>query len=156
MRSYSLGRRWLLAALVAWAAAGFLSELNNAVTGVDRRGTDREIPGLWRLGVRPVARLDACLKEVRRRLPPDSVVAFRSPDGPGQAAFYRWRWAAYLCPRHQIVLDGDPAGDRLARYLLEYQIPSRAERQEGAASSRGARLPLALRPGCRLSRLSRP
>ena len=59
-------------------------------------------------GMPQTAELERCLAAARREIPAGTVVAFSSPDDPPGAAFYRWRWAAYLMPAHGVVRDGEP------------------------------------------------
>lgn len=102
-------KRLVTALLLAWAAAGFLLEVNGALAGWDARAEVTEPPWLWRPGLPQPAELERCLAAARREIPPGTVVAFSSPDEPPGAAFYRWRWAAYLMPAHDVVQDGEPA-----------------------------------------------
>ena len=112
-------KRFFLALLVAWAAAGFLFELNVAVGGYDERERVPENrPWMWRLGMPGPARLERCLAPARRTIPAASVVAFASPEEPSGGAFSRWRWAAYLMPAQDVVLASDPAAARLAEYAI--------------------------------------
>src|SRR5262245_15832941 len=81
-------RKWLLAGLVAWAAAGLLVELNRVLTAYDQRGTRRDLPGLWRPGTRAPSRLAACLEAVDRRIAPGAVVSILSRPDLGEAEFF--------------------------------------------------------------------
>ncbi len=111
-------RRLLLGLLVAWAAAGFLFEVNAAVTGYDGREEAASFPWYWRLGMPGPARLERCLAPARQAIPPGSAVAFASPDEPAGAAFSHWRWAAYLMPAHDLIPRDDAAGAGLAEYAI--------------------------------------
>jgi hypothetical protein len=102
-------KRLALGLLVAWAGAGFLLEVNGAVAGWDARKEIAELPWLWRPGLTQPAELERCLAAARREIPAGTVVAFSSPDDPPGAAFYRWRWAAYFMPAHDLVQEGEPA-----------------------------------------------
>ena len=102
-------KRLALGLLVAWAGAGFLREVNGALAGWDAREEIAEPPWLWRPGLGAPAELERCLAAARREIPPGVVVAFSSPDDPPGAAFFRWRWAAYLMPAHDVVQAGEPA-----------------------------------------------
>ena len=110
-------KRFLLGLLVVWAAAGFLFELNGAVTGYDGREW-ASARWLLRLGAPEPARLERCLAPARRVIARGSAVAFASPDEPRGAAFFRWRWAAYLMPAHDVIQASDPAAARLAQYAI--------------------------------------
>lgn len=110
-------KRLALGLLVAWAAAGFLAEVNRALTGWDARAEITEPPWLWRPGLAQPAELERCLASLRQEIPPGTVVAFASPDEPPGAAFYRWRWAAYFLPAQDVVREGEPSarpGTRIA------------------------------------------
>jgi len=120
MRASSELKRWILAAAVAWAAVGFLSELHGSLTRYDLRNDRPTLPALWHLGTRAPARLQACLAEVERRIPERTTVSILSPPGPAQAEFYRWRWAAYLLPRHDVIEEGS-RGATPADYLVAFQ-----------------------------------
>lgn len=111
-------KRLLLGLLVAWAGAGFLFEVNRAVTGYDGRETASASPLLWRPGMPEITRLERCVAAARRAIAPGSAVAFASPDEPRGAASTRWRWAAYLMPAHEVILASDPAAARLADYAI--------------------------------------
>jgi hypothetical protein len=108
-------KRLLLGLLVGWAAAGFLFELNRAVAGYDER---ERTPGRWRLGSPEPVRLERCLAPARQVIAPGSAVAFASLDEPRGAAFFRWRWAAYLMPAQDVIQASDPAAARLAQYAV--------------------------------------
>lgn len=101
-------KRLTLGLLLAWAGAGFLLEMNGALAGWDGRAERTEPPWLWRPGMPQTAELERCLAVARREIPTGTVVAFSSLDEPPGAAFYRWRWAAYLMPAHVVVQDGEP------------------------------------------------
>jgi hypothetical protein len=140
-------RRWFLAAALGWAAVAFLSEVQRALAGFDRRGEDRSSPILWRLGMRPPARLASCLEAIDRTLPPEAPLTVLSPEGAGDPRFYRWRWAAYLLPNRD-VLDFDPtAGVEPSGYVVALLAPPSGSRLAN---------PLVRRPGCVLFRADPP
>lgn len=116
-------RRLILVLFLAWSAFAFLAELAETFAGFDRRESERSDPIRWRFGVRQVGILEQCLAEARREIPAGSVVAFASPEGPAAAEFYRWRWAAYLLPEHDVLAISDPKAGELARYLIAHRRP---------------------------------
>jgi len=123
-------RRLILVFFLAWSAFAFLAELQDTFAGWDRRESERADPIRWRFGVRQVGILEQCLAEARREIPPGSVVAFASPQGPAAADFYRWRWAAYLLPEHDVLSVSDPKAGELARYLIAHRQPIEEPRAE--------------------------
>jgi hypothetical protein len=116
-------RRLVLALFLAWSAFAFLAELSDTFAGWDRRESERSDPIRWRFGVRQVGILEQCLAEARQEIPPGSVVAFASPQGPAAADFYRWRWAAYLLPEYDVLAVTDPKAGELAQYLIAHRQP---------------------------------
>jgi hypothetical protein len=116
-------RRLILVFFLAWSAFAFLVELQDTFAGWDRRESERSDPIRWRFGVRQVGILEQCLAEARREIPPGSVVAFASPQGPAAADFYRWRWAAYLLPGHDVLSISDPKAGEVAQYLIAHRQP---------------------------------
>lgn len=113
-------KRLALGLLAAWAAAGFLYEVNAAVDGWDGRAQAfGAIP--WRFGSPEPTALDRCLRQARKAIPPGSAVAFASPDDAPEAALRRWRWAAYLLPEDDVLQAGDPAAAQLARYAITFR-----------------------------------
>jgi len=111
-------KRFFLALLAAWAGAGFLFELNRAVTGYDERDTAAASPLLWRPGLPEIVRLERCVAAAGRTIAPGTAVAFASPDVPPGAASIRCRWAAYWLPADDVIPVSDPAAARLAEYAL--------------------------------------
>ncbi|HEY0510760.1 MAG TPA: hypothetical protein VGH73_02570 [Thermoanaerobaculia bacterium] len=113
-------KRLALGLLTAWAAAGFLYEVNAAVAGYDGRAD--AIGGVpWRLGAPEPVAVERCVGAARETIPPGSAVAFTSPgDDPDHpdAAFKRWRWAAYLLPEDDVLQASDPSAARLAGYAI--------------------------------------
>jgi hypothetical protein len=116
-------RRLILVVFLAWSAFAFLAELQTTFAGWDRRESERSDPIRWRFGVRQVGILEQCLAEARREIPPGSVVAFASPQGPAAADFYRWRWAAYFLPEYDVLPVSDPKAAELARYVIAHRQP---------------------------------
>lgn len=119
-------RRLILVLFLAWSALAFLAELAETFAGFDRRQSERADPIRWRFGVRQVEVLEQCLAEARKEIPAGSVVAFASPasaDTAAAAEFYRWRWAAYLLPEHDVLAVSDPRAGELARYLIAHRRP---------------------------------
>lgn len=123
MRLPSQLRTTILALAVAWAAAGLLYEVNARLSAFDERGFERTIPALWHFGTRPPARLAACLAEVARRVPAGRTVSIYSQPGPGEAEFYRWRWAAYLLPLHDVLVEDATRGATPRDFLVAVQRP---------------------------------
>ena len=110
-------KRLALGLLVAWAAAGFLQELNRAVTGYDHR--DQAVRRLtWRFGAPEPERLTRFLLRAGREIPAGTVVAFASPDDA--SAFHRWRWACWILADRDVLEARDPAA-RSADFALSYQ-----------------------------------
>ncbi len=132
-------RRLFLALLVAWACAAFLFEVNAAATAYDGRERAAPVPWLWRLGMPGPARLERCLAPARRAIAPGSAIAFAAPDEPPGAAFYHWRWAAYLMPAHDLIAANDPAV-RPAEYALACGTRIDDPRLEPLADLPGGRL----------------
>ncbi len=114
-------RRLILVLFLAWSAFAFLAELSETFAGFDRRESERADPIRWRFGVRQVEVLEQCLAEARQVIPPGSVVAFASPEGPAAAEFYRWRWAAYLLPEYDVLSISDPRAGELSQYLIAHR-----------------------------------
>jgi hypothetical protein len=138
-------KRFFLGLLVAWAAAGFLYELNAAVASYDQR--ERAVRRFaWRFGAPEPARLDRCLRQAETEIPPGSTVAFASPDVPPRTAFQSWRWAAYLLPDRDVLDIRDPAAGT-ADLAISYRMKIGAPRFEPVR-----RLP----GGCWLYRVRRP
>jgi hypothetical protein len=111
-------KRLALGLLTAWAAAGFLHEVNEAVAGWDERARQATAPTAWRMGSAATDELARCLREARAAMPAGGAVAFASPDDAPEAQFRRWRWAAYFLPERDVLQAGDPAAARLARYVI--------------------------------------
>ncbi|HKI03502.1 MAG TPA: hypothetical protein VKK31_16100 [Thermoanaerobaculia bacterium] len=110
-------KKLALGLLVAWAAAGFLHEVNEAVASYDQR--QRAVRRFtWRFGAPEPSRLAQCLQQARREIPAGSAVAFTSPDTPRGAAFQRWRWASFFLPDQDVL----PAGDPQAAYAISYRM----------------------------------
>jgi hypothetical protein len=107
-----------LALLVAWAAGGFLLEVNGAIAGWDERERARG-PLAWRPGTHETGDLGRCLAAARAAIPAGSVVAFASAERPA-LRFQRWRWAAYLLPEDDVVPAADPAAS-LATWGVAYR-----------------------------------
>ena len=116
-------RKLILGFALAWGVFALLRETGEALVEVDAREEDQAAVPFWRLGTPQVRRLDRCLELVRQRVPPGHVVVFASPEDarPGdQHEFFRWRWAAYLLPHHDVAPLKGPDTGRLAEYLITY------------------------------------
>jgi hypothetical protein len=117
-------RKLILGFALAWGLFSLLRETGHALAEMDAREQNREAVPYWRLGTPQVEELDRCLALVRQRVPPGRVVVFASPpdETPGdQSEFFRWRWAAYLLPAHEVAPLQGPDTGRLAEYLVTYQ-----------------------------------
>jgi hypothetical protein len=113
-------KRLVLGGLAAWAAAGFLQEVNSAVAGWDGRG--REDGGLtWRFGAREPTDLAETLAAARAALPPAGAVAFAVRDDPPGNRMIAWRWAAYLLPDRDVLMIDDPAALGRATAVIAFR-----------------------------------
>lgn len=132
--------RLVLGLFLAWSAFAFLAELNEAFGGYDGRESYRSDPIRWRSGTLPVNILEGCLAEAREIVPKGSVVVFASPPGPGQAEFYRWRWAAYSMPEHDLIPLSDRRAGEIGQYLITHRLPIEHPRAELVKSLTGCKL----------------
>lgn len=132
-------KRLVLGFFLAWSAFAFLSELQEALEVYDRRSIHRSYPVRWRFGTPQVGILQQCLAEARALIPPGSVVVFTSP-GPEEAAFYRWRWAAYELPEHDVIRLETPRAGEIAQYLISHRVPIQHPRAEPVKALTGCRL----------------
>jgi hypothetical protein len=135
-------KRGILAAGVVWCGFSLLAALHGSVSRYDLRNDRPTAPALWRLGTRAPARLQGCLAEVERRIPKTATVSVLSLPGPAEAEFYRWRWAAYLLPEHDVVLEDPPRLGYPRDYVVALQRKAEGE---------GLKL-IYEHPGCRLYR----
>lgn len=129
--------------LLLWCALSFSAEMGKALEEWDRRTQAARGPGTWRFGSPQLERLAACLDGVRGHLPPGSVIAFASQEGPDQErrnALFRTRWAAYLLPEHDVLPLDDPAAPRLAGYVIDYRAGLDLPQLELVARLHGCRL----------------
>jgi hypothetical protein len=136
-------RKLILGFALAWGVLALLRETGHALAEVDARERNREPVPYWHLGTPQVADLDRCLALVRQRVPPGKVVVFASPPDEtagDQTEFFRWRWAAYLLPRHEVAPLSGPDTGRLAEYLITYQRDFENPRLEAMAELPGCRL----------------
>jgi hypothetical protein len=111
-------KRLALGLLTAWAAFGFLHEVNEAVAGWDGRARNPAAPWAWRMHTPAIDGLARCLRAAREAMPAGSALAFASPDDAPEAQFRRWRWAAYFLPEYDVLQPGDPNAARIARYVV--------------------------------------
>jgi hypothetical protein len=143
-------RKLILGFVLAWGVLSLLRETGSALAGLDGRAELRDDVTGWQLGTPPVERLDRCLDLVRRHVPPDRLVVFASSADAGpDGEFFRWRWAAYLLPRHDLAPLRSPMPAetaRLAEYVLAYERTLAIPRLEIVEE----------RPGCRLYRVKPP
>jgi hypothetical protein len=140
IRSLAVGL--LLGLALVWSGAGLLGEVQSALDGfAGRQGN--ALPFFWRFGTAPVERFAGVMAAARPLLPPGSIVAFASTDGPRQADFFRWRWAAYLLPEQHVVLLNDHTGRDMAGFLgfvLTYRKQAQDPTYELVAQLPGGRL----------------
>jgi hypothetical protein len=122
-------KRLVLGGLAAWAAVGFLQEVNGAVAGWDGRG--RVNGGLpWRFGAREPAALARTVDAARSAIPPGGAIAFAAGDDPPGSRLIAWRWAAYLLPDRDVLALDDPAAARLATAVIAFRTEIRDPRLE--------------------------
>ena len=114
-------RKLILGFVLAWSLRGFLYEVRAGLEGYDHRHERQAGPARWYFGIPQQQRLAVCLAAVREHVPPGSYVAFVSQPGPGQAEFFRWRWAAYLLPEMHVLPLDSPETPELAQYLVDYR-----------------------------------
>ena len=140
-------RKLILGFVLAWGLLVMLREMSFALAQYDgRTSLNPRATIRWRYGTPPVERLERCLAGGRKLVPPGRVIVFVSPAGPQNADFYRWRWAAYLLPEHEVAPLRDSETGRLAEYLVAYQQDFQHPRLEAMAQL----------PGCRLYRVRKP
>ena len=132
-------KRLVLGFFLAWSAFAFLAELREAMEVYDRRSVHRSDPVRWRFGTPQVETLRRCLAEARALIPPGSVVIFTSP-GPEEAAFYRWRWAAYELPEDDVIRLETPRAGEIGQYLISHRVPIEHPRAEPMKALTGCRL----------------
>ena len=120
-------RRLLLGFLLVWSAFLFLAHLQKALGDFDRRRIFLSDPVQWRFGMPQIEVLRQCLAEARPLIPPGSVVVFTSPRAE-MADFYRWRWAAYALPEHDVIQPETPRAAEMAEYLISHRVPIRLPR----------------------------
>jgi hypothetical protein len=113
-------KRLALGAVAAWAAWGFLVEMEQAMAQWDHRELFAGISG-WRFHTAQTDALARSLGAARRVIPPGAVVAFTTPDDPPGTEFLAWRWTAYLMPENDVVPVNDPAAGQAARYALGFR-----------------------------------
>lgn len=142
-------RTLILGFALAWGIVAFLRETGRTLAALDDPAHSRAAVAYWQLGSPRVEPLDRCLALVREKVPPGRVVAFASPeDSPPfpNAAFFRWRWAAYLLPRHDVVSFEDLQARETAEYLISYQRDLAIPRLEPVAGTAECRLYRVLTP----------
>jgi hypothetical protein len=139
-------KRLALGLLTAWAAAGFLHEVREAVAGWDDRSWKGAGPWAWRMHTPATDDLARCLRAAREAMPAGSVLALASPDDAPEAMFRRWRWAAYYLPGHDVLQASDPSAAQVARYVVAFHTEIQDPRIE----------PVRRLPGGWLYRVKRP
>lgn len=120
-------RRLVPGFLLVWSAFLFLAHLQKALADFDRRAVFRSDPVQWRFGMPQTEILERCFAEARPLIPPGSVVVLTSPKAE-MADFYRWRWAAYWMPGHDLIQPETPGAAETAQYLISHQVPIRLPR----------------------------
>ena len=133
-------RKLILGLAVAWCGVWFLRETGEALDGYDFRQQARSGPQTWRTGTPELARLERCLAGVRERVPAGRRIAFASPEEQSRDDFFRWRWAAYDLPEHDLLFAQDPASLSAAEYLIDYGRGVHGSRLELLARLHGCRL----------------
>jgi hypothetical protein len=113
-------KRLALGLLAAWAAAGFLREMNLAVAGWDSR-QETPVGWGWRFGSPDTDGLARTLAAARETVPAGSVVGFAAPDDPPGVRFRSWRWAAYFLAEDDVLQVTDPAAAQLAQYAIAWR-----------------------------------
>lgn len=132
-------RRLVLGLLLAWSAFLFLAHLQKALGDFDRRNVFLSDPVQWRFGMPQIEVLRQCLAEARPLIPPGSVIVFTSPREE-MADFYRWRWAAYALPEHDVIQPETPRAAEMADYLISHRVPIRLPRARLMKELTGCRL----------------
>jgi len=105
----------------------FLAHLQKALADYDRRRVFFSDPVQWRFGMPQIDVLERCFAEARPLIPPGSVIVFTSP-GPPEASFFRWRWAAYGLPEHDVIQPEMRGAPAMAEYLISHRVPIRLPR----------------------------
>jgi hypothetical protein len=137
-------RKLVLAVLLAWSLKGFAYEAGTVVIDFSHREQQKSHPLLWRFGMPQVAVLERCAAGVSELVPAGSFVAFYVPDETSNAAFFRWRWAAYFHPEHHLMAMNDLSTARKAQFLVAFRSEFHHPRAK----------PMAWLPGCRLYRVA--
>ena len=132
-------RRLVLGFLVVWSAFTFLAHLQKALANYDQRRVFLSDPVQWRFGMPQIDILQRCFAEARPLIPPGSVVLFTSP-GPPEAEFFRWRWAAYGLPEHDVIQPETPRAPEMAEYLISHRVPIRLPRAKPMKKLTGCQL----------------
>lgn len=132
-------RRLVLGFLVVWSAFMFLAHLQKALANYDQRRVFLSDPVQWRFGMPQIEILQRCFAEARPLIPPGSVVLFTSP-GPPEAEFFRWRWAAYGLPEHDVIQPETPRAPEMAEYLISHRVPIRLPRAQPMKKLTGCQL----------------
>ena len=134
-------RRLLLVALVAWAAVALLVELRRGFESYDARETFvAGHPLIWRFGTTEVERLERCVARAAGRVKPGSRIAFLSPEGDADAAFFRWRWAAYFLPAYSVSPEVPDSPLGLPQAVIAYDRGFTDPRYVAVERRRGCRL----------------
>jgi hypothetical protein len=98
-----------------------------------QRAAETAVPAsAWQLGSPQARRLEHFLKTVTVSMPAGGVVGFTAPrgrEGRGDQDFFAHMWAAYLLPRHHVVLGRAGGAERWAEYWIDFRPPAGVEGQ---------------------------
>jgi hypothetical protein len=119
-----------------WAGAAFAQEGWTAIDEWRRRGRFEASSFYWRFEVPQTTALELCLARAARVMPGGTVVALYDPTQD----IFRWRWAAYLLPTHDVVISRDAEAFGASFYVTLGPRPPRGKL-------------LMTRPGCQVFRL---
>ena len=96
----------VLVAILLWLALSLLLETRRSLRPYLVRGPGSfpyQAAARWRLGSPPSEELRRFLTAAGQRIPQGSTVAFVADSPRGSRESYRWMWASYYLPRHEIV-----------------------------------------------------
>lgn len=104
-------RKLLLAVLLLWNVFGLARATILTVESWRNRATFNLPPLYWRLGAPRPEELRHCAEFAGRFVPRGSRIVVADAE----ADFFRWRWAAYLLPAHDVL---DTSSVESADFLL--------------------------------------
>jgi hypothetical protein len=131
--------RWIPRGAIAALALGLVIAAAGLVREVDRKGQDyrsaasRAVPASrWQLESPQARRLEHFLRQVQAPIPEGGSIGWTSPrgrGGEGDLDFFTHLWAAYLMPRHHVMLGRLPGALEWADYWIDYRpSPSSLDR----------------------------